>query len=147
MKTSRRTLSYVMVICAAFASAAFADECATPLPSNIAVPASSESSGIGQFLGKWGNGKWDGLLCNTLVVESISGESRASSVYSWGAYAGWGITAPGYIRVTAELRASTLHLSFPAVRTRAEYQLIDGKLHGKYFSQQGTSLVILEKIQ
>jgi hypothetical protein len=137
----------VLVLAVAFAAAsgaAFSQVCTTPLPTDVSIP-SPGTSGRAEFLGVWGDGKWDGLLCHTLVIESLPTGDSAIAVYSHGAYSGWNIRAPGFYRVQGRFDGSTLHLDFPTIKARAEYRLNDGKLHGRYFSPQGTVSIILNR--
>lgn len=118
--------------------------CTTPLPSDV-VKASPGDSGRGAFLGVWGNGMWDGKLCHTLAVESLSGEGAAIVVYSYGAYPAWNIKAPGFYRLEGKFEGDTLHLDFPSIRARAEYKLANGSLQGQYFSASGPVAIVLTR--
>lgn len=125
---------------------AWAEECSTPLPTDLAAPARSAGE-EGAFAGIWGGAKWDGVLCHTLVVESLSADRTAVVVYSHGAYSGWNIRAPAFFRLTGRIEGGTLHLSFPAVNARAEYRVVDGRLHGKYIAPQATAAIVMERRQ
>ena len=135
--------------CMSVAAPAMSQECSTPLPSDTVVAPGSAHAVEGReaFLGAWGNAKWDGVLCHTLVVESLPTESSAVVVYSHGAYSGWNIKAPGFFRLSGRMEGSALHLSFPAIKARAEYRIVDGKLHGQYFTQQGVSSIVMDRKQ
>jgi len=122
-----------------------AEECLTPLPADVAVPAQPASEGPGAFLGIWGNGKWQGVLCHTLVVESVAADGRATVVYSHGAHTPWNIRTPGFLRVSANIQGDTLAIAFPNNGPRAEYRLIDGRLHGRYITRSSESTVVLQR--
>jgi hypothetical protein len=122
-----------------------AQECSTPLPSDVSAPALQADSGGRSFLGVWGNGKWDGFLCHTLVVESLTADNKVVVVYSHGVYAPWYIRAPAFYRQGGFIDGETLHLDFPQAKARAEYRLVDGKLQGKYISQRGVSTIVMTR--
>ena len=122
-----------------------AEECSTPLPSDISYPSQQAEVGNRALIGVWGNAKWDGLLCHTLVVESVTAENKAVVIYSHGVYAGWNIRAPGFYRQGGSIDGATLYLDFPQIKARAEYRIVDGKLHGKYVTQQGVSSIIMSR--
>jgi hypothetical protein len=67
--------------------------CETPLPEDVSVerPAPNLTPEQARLFGTWGNGKWDGVLCNTLVVEAIDEKGNVKAIYSWGTYSGWNI--------------------------------------------------------
>ena len=127
------------------ASGAFAEQCSTPLPNDLLVPSPHASEGAAALLGKWGNAKWNKVLCHTLVVESLPTDTTASTVYSWGIFEKWGVKMPGYVRVVGVFREGTLYLEFPSPQERAEYRLVDGRMHGKYFSKAGVSTIVMER--
>lgn len=124
--------------------AAIGQPCDTPLPSDVMKPITGVS-GRASFLGSWGDGMWDGKLCHTLVVESFSDDGVATVVYSHGAYAGWNIRAPGFYRVKGKFLGDTLHLNFPTIAARAEYRVVDGHLHGQYFSGPSPVAIVLTR--
>ena len=69
------------------------DSCDTPIPSDVKIQPALKGipSKHAAFLGTWGNGKWDGNLCNTLIVEEISPGGNVTLVYSWGNHGGLNI--------------------------------------------------------
>ncbi|MBT7286085.1 MAG: hypothetical protein HN834_11570 [Rhodospirillaceae bacterium] len=90
-----------------FGHAAIAETCDTPLPDDLAIqtPAPDISKERIQFLGVWGNGKWDGVLCNTLLVQDIDAKGNVKTIYSWGTYNGWDIwegKGPGGFKFIAD---------------------------------------------
>jgi hypothetical protein len=124
-----------------------AEECKTPLPTDyrLTVPGDDVPEEYRSLVGVWGDGKWDGRLCTTLVVEAIDAKGIAAVIYSFGAHAGWGIRKPGYHRVKGEMKSNELHLKFSRDR-RVTYRLDGNRLKGKYFSKQGVSNVSLSRI-
>lgn len=125
----------------------FAEECSTPLPSDVTRPQQQSIEGSSAFVGTWGNAKWDGYLCHTLVVEALAANNTATVVYSSGTYRPWNITAPSFYRLKGVISDTTLKLDFPSVKARAEYRIVDGKLHGKYFTQNVVSTIVMSRIQ
>ncbi|MGE0099178.1 MAG: hypothetical protein AB7S86_12605 [Hydrogenophaga sp.] len=109
--------------------------CSTPLPSDAVIPPPAKADGTDTFLGLWGNGKWQGVLCHTLLVESLAADGTASVVYSHGVHQPWNIRAPGFVRVTGMVKDGTLALTLPNGRNGAEYRLVDGALQGTYLTQ------------
>jgi hypothetical protein len=127
----------VVAVFAGSTNFAFAQKCETPLPSDLNVSTLKDQP-LSQFLGIWGDGMWDKVLCHTLVIESLPTPTTAVVVYSHGAYSGWNIRAPGFYRMQGTLDGTTLKLNFPpSLGARAEYQIVDGKMQGKYFSRTG----------
>lgn len=82
--------------------AACAQEIATN-PPQTATQASSSSEATSP-IGKWGNGMWDNVLSTEIDLKSST-----SAVYSWGAYAGWGVT-PGSQQTTARINGNEFTL-------------------------------------
>jgi hypothetical protein len=126
-------------------SGAAADSCSTPLPSDVATPAAPSADGPGAFLGTWGDGKWQGVLCHTLVVESVGADNTATAVYSHGVHQAWNIRAPGFRRMAGTIRNDVLYLEFPNNGPRVEYRIVDGRLHGKYTIRQNEAFVVLTR--
>lgn len=126
---------------------ALAEECSTPLPSDVIRPRQEATEGNRAFIGVWGSAKWDGVLCHTLVIESLPSENVAAVVYSHGVYARWNIRAPAFVRFTAQISDGVLRADFPTVNARVEYRLVDGKLEGKYFTRSGVSTISLARAQ
>lgn len=122
-----------------------AEECVTPLPSDVLTTAQPTAEGPRAFLGTWGNGKWQGLLCHTLVVESVEEDSKATVVYSHGVHQPWNIRAPGFLRITANIQGDTLSFTFPNNGPRAEYRIVDGQLHGRYITRRSEATVVLTR--
>jgi hypothetical protein len=141
------TVALVAALCLGTSSAVFADECSTPLPSDVTRPAQQATEGDAAFIGTWGNAKWDGNLCHTLVVEALASDSTATVVYSTGVYRPWKINAPSFGRYQGRIDKGTLHLDFSANKVRVEYRLIDGQLHGKYFIGNGVSTIVMPRIK
>jgi len=94
---------------------AYAEDCETPLPSNVIRQSKQAESGNLAFLGVWGDAKWDNKLCHTLVVESVDSDGNARVVYSHGAFDAWGIKTPGFIRSKAMISNSTLVLDWSKI--------------------------------
>jgi hypothetical protein len=126
---------------------AWAEECKTPLPTDyrLTVPGNDVPKEYKSLVGVWGNGKWDGRLCNTLVVETIDAKGNAAVIYSHGANADWGIRKPKYIRVKGKMKGDRLQLRF-AHGTKAAYRLDGNRLKGKYFHKRGVSSVSLSRV-
>jgi hypothetical protein len=146
MLTMQRVGKRILIAFAGFAvwGAAIGQPCETPLPLDVVKP-STDGAGRASFLGFWGDGKWDGKLCHTLVVESLSDDGAATVVYSHGTYSGWNIRAPGFYRVKGRFEGDTLHLNFPTIGARAEYKLVEGSLHGKYFSGPAPVAIVMTR--
>lgn len=126
-------------------TSAAAQPCSTPLPSDLATPAAPGADGPGAFLGTWGDGKWQGVLCHTLVVESVGADGTATAVYSNDAHLPWNIRTPGFIRLTGTVQNDVLSLEFPRSGARAEYRIVDGRLHGKYSTRTSTAFIVLTR--
>ncbi|MGE0348062.1 hypothetical protein [Hydrogenophaga sp.] len=119
--------------------------CSTPLPSDVIVATPSATDGPQAFLGVWGDGQWQGVLCHTLVVETLSDDNSVVAVYSHGAYPGWNIRAPGFVRVPGQVRDDTLHIAFPNGSARVEYRIVDGKLQGRYITRSNVATAVLTR--
>lgn len=126
-------------------NSAAAESCSTPLPSDVVTPAAPTPDGPGAFLGTWGDGKWQGVLCHTLVVESIGADNTATAVYSHGVHRAWNIRSPGFARLTGTIRNDVLYLEFPNNGPRMEYRIMDGRLHGKYTIRTSNAFVVLTR--
>ena len=138
-----RTMNFSLAIVFALVSGSAASQaCDTPLPSDVVLPSAGPTE-RSAMLGRWGDAKWDGVLCHTLVVESMPTDTTAVVVYSHGVNAGWNIRAPGFFRLQGKFDGNTLHLDFPAIKSRVEYRLVNGKLHGEYVTPQSKSTIVL----
>lgn len=147
---SRRlgALGVIVFFLCVTATLAQAQECSTPLPSDVVKPAQQASQGNAAFIGTWGNAKWDGFLCHTLVVEALAPDNTtATVVYSTGVYRPWNINAPSFGRYPGRIENGTLHLDFSRNKVRVEYRLVDGKLHGKYFIGDTVTTIVMPRIE
>lgn len=122
--------------------------CSTPLPDDVDVvqPDSSVPAAYARFVGKWGDAKWDGKLCHTLVVESVDAEGNATVVYSYGVYTPWDIYEADWVRTLAEVSDEELQLDRFSNGARATYWFSDDKLKGKYLRGGGRSNITLSRI-
>jgi hypothetical protein len=135
-----------LVLLSSLPPSTVAAECSSPLPSDFQAPQQSAAD-KDRLVGVWGGAMWDGVLCHTLVVESLQSDGTAAVIYSHGAYASWGIRAPGFYRMPGRVVDDVLHLEFTRAKARAEYRIVDGSLQGKYFSQFGVSSVVLKPMK
>lgn len=133
------------LLAAALPYEARSQNCSTPLPSDVVVAAPAATDGPQAFLGVWGDGQWQGVLCHTLVVETLSADNTAVVVYSHGAYPAWNIRAPGFVRVPGQIRDGTLHIAFPNGSARVEYRIVDGKLQGRYITRSNVATAVLTR--
>lgn len=119
--------------------------CATPIPDNVKVEDAPQGTpkGHAAFLGAWGDGEWDGVLCNTLVVEAIDEEGNVKLIYSWGTYAGWNIWKGSVRAVGKFLPENRLRFTFRGGARVVTYWLEGGKLKGTYEYDWKTSRVTL----
>lgn len=123
-----------------------ATTCDTPLPDDVAVeaPSSDIPAEWAAFSGTWGNGKWAGVLCNTLVVENISKAGNVVAVYSWGTYGQWHIYK-GQFRGFGKINANNeLNMKFRN-GAQATYWIEGDQLKGKYESGFPTRKITLSR--
>lgn len=119
-----------------------------PLPDDISIvpPDSSVPQDLALFSGKWGHGRWDGVLDHILVVEQVS-RTEARAVYAYGVAPLWNIFQSGWQRVVGEFTEKgelRLVLRNGAAVT---YWFKRGKLKGEYERRGNYSAVTLEKIE
>ena len=150
----RLNLAIVLTLVAACSitlssTAALAEECETPLPGGYEVesPGANVPEEFARYSGKWGNGKWDGNLCHTLVVTSVTENGDVSVIYSWGKYWKWGIKQPDYTHHKGTIVDGKLKLEQFRNGAEVKYWFIDEDLKGTYKRRGSTSLVTLEKIR
>ena len=127
---------------------AHASGCTTPLPQNLEItqPGADVPADLAGFVGKWGNGKWDGKLCHTLVVLGVNQGGNASAIYSWGTYAGWDVTQ-GNSRRVGTIENGKLTLERFGNGAEAAYWFEGDALRGSYTNARGDiSLVKLTKL-
>jgi len=130
-----RSFAVVIVsgILCSYSISARADECATPLPDDVRVAAvrNDVPKEMAKFLGIWGNGKWDDVLCNTLIVEDVAPDGTAYYVYGWGTFAGWNIFE-GHRRGKGIIAGGKLELTFRNGATEVKYWFEGERLIGTY---------------
>jgi len=113
-----------------------AENCHNPLPDyKISKPGADVSDYQASFSGVW-VGRWDGKLCHTLVVESVTAEN-AEVIYSYGVHVDWNITRGNYRRHEAEFEGEKLVL--PPFRNGAvaSYRLVEDQMKGEYVNSEG----------
>lgn len=123
-----------------------ADTCETPLPDTITIstPSPSLAEKHARFLGVWGNGKWDGKLCNTLVVQTIDSEGNVRAIYGWGTYPDWNIWK-GFSRPVGQIiEGNKVRFNFRR-GVKVTYWFSGDQLKGTYETFSGTYYVTLSK--
>jgi hypothetical protein len=107
-------LAAVAFVWAVNAPSAAAAECETPLPEDVRIvaPGTDVPLDLARFSGAWGDGKWGGQLCNTLIVEMVAADGVIEAIYSWGEYREWD-TAPGFSRISASVIDGKLAFAAP----------------------------------
>ena len=131
----------------AASQASAAVQCNTPLPENAdpgPVP-QGLSPELNRFHGMWGNGKWEGKLCHTLVVKVLNDKGTVSAVYSWGGYADW-YTNPGYVEQGGEIDGDELDLGRLGNGAEVSYEVKGDNLHGSYYRNGRLSKVVLSRL-
>ena len=125
-------------------SSALAGTCETPLPDdvNIETPAANVPPEHAKFSGIWGDGKWNGKLCNTLIVEEVRDNGEVKTVYSWGTYSGWSIQK-GSNRWYGKIENNKLILKGGGITVT--YWFSDGQLKGTYKTRNSTSRITLSR--
>ena len=78
----RKTLYALAASCLILPAAAA--ECDTPLPDDVRIvaPGGDVPAELARFSGAWGDGKWGGQLCNTLVIEMVAADGAIDAIYS-----------------------------------------------------------------
>ena len=94
--------------------AAAVAECDTPLPDEVCIvaPGSDVPAELARFSGAWGDCKWGGQLCNTLVTEMVAADGAIDATYSWDESREWG-AAPGFSRISARVTGGKLVFAAP----------------------------------
>lgn len=84
--------------------------CSTPTPGDMYItrPGADVPEEYAKFSGIWKDGKWDGILCHLLAVESIEASGRVTFVYTWGIASRWRIHEPGYVRRSGKIEDGKL---------------------------------------
>ena len=125
-----------------------AEECSKPLPDfEIATAEAGVPEAHSKFLGVWGNGKWDGYLCNRLVVKSVDSDGQATVIYGWGIHPGWSIMSPGFRETNASVKDDVLTVDPSSRGGVASYRFNGGSLDGEYVNSRGQSFALnLERI-
>lgn len=132
----------IFVAFALTASATEPKDCSkeTPLPDDMQIVKPTELVGtdVARFSGMWGEGKWNGSLCHTLVVERINhgknpGSATAVVVYSHGRSAR--VQIPAYVRVNnAKIENGKLSFFLPwGAGSNVSYELKGDSLSGTYY--------------
>lgn len=138
------------VMLALIAAPAAAGECIdeTPLPESLKIspPADGVPADVAAFSGIWGDAKWDGSLCHTLVVKSIDANGDAEVVYSYGSFVPWGIHNPEYFEPSGTIEDGTLTLERFRNGAKVSYTLDGDKLKGRYVINGNVSRVKLSRI-
>jgi hypothetical protein len=100
-------------------SAAFADRLVdgVPIPDDVRVapPSAAVPESQWRFLGAW-VGRWDSVLKQILIVESLQPDGSASVIYGWGDDPRLNITR-GFRRLGANLSGDTLTVRNSATAT------------------------------
>ena len=114
MQKTVTALTAALLIWGATADPAVAAACDTPLPDDVQImpPASDVPADLARFSGAWGDGKWGGQLCNTLVVEMVAADGVIDAIYSWGESRGWS-AEPGFSRVSARVADGKFSFAAP----------------------------------
>lgn len=114
----------------------------------VAKPAPDVPKDYARFLGLWSNGKWGGVLCNSLLVSSIDAAGNAHVIYAWGASDDWHMDEPGTVETEAKVLDNKLRLKPFKNGAKVTYWFSGGILKGRYRSRNGTSsFVELQKIE
>lgn len=77
--------------------------CGNKIVLSVEKPNSTVPERYSRFLGIWEDGKWDGVVCTVIVVESIDADGTAVVVYAFGDFQPWNIPRPGYVRVQGQI--------------------------------------------
>ena len=128
---------------------ALADEdCRTPLPSGfkLAPPPPGLPDDLRRFHGAWGNGKWDGKLCHTLVLEVLDSSGSVNAIYSWGDFAGWNLKQ-GYSTHQGRISGDAVDLPRFSNGAKVDYQLAGGKLSGSYVRKGNVTKIVITPLK
>jgi hypothetical protein len=118
----------------------------SPLPDDVRIekPGPEVPPELARFSGAW-NGAWLDLLgrpqlCHTLVVERVYRLGFADVVYSYGVSAAWGLSEPGWYRITAQINDGLLYFRQRFGTQYVAYAMQDSFVMGS-IEGQGQSLL------
>ncbi len=94
----------------------------------VEKPAANVPEAYGQFLGSWGGGAWNDVLCHDLLVTKVHADGRVELVDMHAPYAPWHIPASAFRR-TARIDTEG-NLRFAYGIERLSYRIENGKLVG-----------------
>ncbi len=86
-----------------------AEDCKTQLWGNVSIqsPAADVPENLKRWSGLYGDGRWDGVLCNSLAVLSVGKDGAATVQYAWGSAPQWNVR-PGYQTYGAKIEGNAL---------------------------------------
>lgn len=138
----RRVAAVIFISAALVTASANAQgpgRCLTRLWGNakITPPADDVGAPLKRWSGLWGNGRWDGVLCNSVAVLEVRKDGSAKVQYAWGNAPRWQVR-PGAIIVNAEVSADML--TFGANGARITYRMAGDQINGSYTNPYGSNV-------
>jgi len=97
-----------------------------------------------QFLGQWGNGSWDGVVCHDLRVVDVRTDGTAEVVSMHAPYEPWGQYATAYTR-NARFVSEDKLLVMDGLSERLYWIGADGQMRGVRRNPDGYVTATLEK--
>ena len=124
------------------------ESCKTPLPDGfkLAPPPAGLPDDLKRFHGVWGNGKWDGQLCHTLVLEVLDAKGSVNAVYSWGDSEGWNVKR-GYSIHRGSISGDVVDLPRFSNGAKVDYTLAGDKLSGRYVRKGNETKITVTPIK
>ena len=110
----------------------------------ITRPGSDVPDEYAKFSGIWQDGKWDGILCHLLAVESVSYGGHVRFVYSWGVASRWRISEPGYVRRSGQIEDGKLKATL-GNGAKVTYWLEDATTLKGTYKRRDKSYITLKK--
>ena len=138
---------FLLAACAETYTTDGSTACKTPLPADFTVtpPAESVPPEYAKFSGIWGDGKWEGKLCHTLVVTEVNEDGSVSAIYSHGRYEGWNIHHAGFFTLSGVIEDGVLELERLGTGVKANYRFQGEKLLGSYRLNRRSEVILTKQ--
>ncbi len=140
-------LAILPLICGpALAPAQGASDCPSQLWGSVSiVPRQDAPDDARRWLGLFGGGRWDEVLCHSLAVLEVRSDGSARVQYAWDVAPQWNVYRSGFDTYSAKIEGNRLVFAIPAIGANVEYVITGDRLIGTWSSGPRRARAVLKR--